>query len=71
MTCSRVTQFKKTKKLNQFEKVELHEAILTLLSRSATSYVHHNGTEFTRVKEADILSVREGRGYFIGGKMVV
>lgn len=49
----------------------MHEAILTLLSRSATSYVHHNGTEFPRVNEADILSVREGRDYFIGGKMVV
>ena len=27
MTCSRVTQFQETKKLDQFEKVELHEAI--------------------------------------------
>ena len=54
MTCSRVTQETQSVREGRVQ------AILTLLSRSATSYVHHNGTEFTRVNEAD-LALGRGR----------
>lgn len=49
-------QFQEPKKLN-FEKLESHKAILTLLSSLATSYAHHNATELIRVNDTDVSSV--------------